>query len=189
MGEVAGSPFGGRVPVWIWEKEALLVLQEMLAKLNPREKLIGLGAVIFIVGWLIGLLLASVSYSFGLGSVSVNVWNESGGTGIGFLGLLAAVAALALIYVKYTPTIKVTWPAPIAVIQLAIAAVAGIVALLLLWYNFSNSQDWGKVTGLGITGFPGWPITDWIAVLGVVAGGALMVWGAYQEWTLNKTAA
>jgi hypothetical protein len=167
------------------EKEDQGVLNEILAKINPREKLIGIGAIVFVVGWLVGLLLASVSYA---GLVSVNVWNQSGGTGIGFVGLLAAIAAVVVIYLKYAPNMKITWPAPIPVILLGIAAVAALVALYLLWNNFSNSQDWGKAVGLGITGYPSWPITDWIAVAGVVVGAGIMLWGAYQEWTLSKTA-
>jgi hypothetical protein len=163
------------------------VLNEIIAKLNPREKLIAIGGVVFVVGWLVGLVLASASYNYGIGSVSTNVWNESGGTGIGILGLLAAVAAIAVLYLKYAPNMKITWPAPIPVILLGISAVAGLVALDLLWNNFSNSQDWGKVAGIAATGFPAWPITDWIAVAGVVAGAAVMLWGAYQEWTLSKT--
>jgi hypothetical protein len=167
------------------EKEDQGVLNEILAKINPREKLIGIGAIVFVVGWLVGFLLASVSYAgFAVG----NVWNESGGTGIGFVGLLAAIAAVVVIYLKYAPNMKITWPAPIPVIELVIAAVAGLVALDLLWNNFSNSQDWGKAVGLGITGYPSWPITDWIAVAGVVVGAGIMIWGAYQEWTLSKTA-
>jgi hypothetical protein len=164
------------------EKEAQLVLNELMAKINPREKLIGIGAIVFLVGWLIGFLLASVSYSI----VSINVFNNSGGSGLGFIGVLGAIAAIVVIYLRYAPNMNITWPAPIEVIQLAIAAVVGVVALYLLWQNFSNSQDWGKAAGLGITGYPSWPITDWIAVAGVVAGAAIMVWGAFQDWTLNK---
>jgi hypothetical protein len=187
--EVSGSP-AGIVPVDL-EKEALDVLNEILAKVNPREKLIGIGAIVFLVGWLVGLLLASVSYNYGVGSVSANVFNESGGTGLGFLGVVAAVAALAVLYLKYAPNMqgKVTWPQPIPVILLVISAVAGLVALDLLWNNFSNSQDWGKATGLGVTGFPSWPITDWIAVLGVVVGAGIMCYAAYMEWNTNKSAA
>jgi hypothetical protein len=170
------------------EKEDLPVLNEILAKINAREKLIGIGAIVFVVGWLVGLILASVSYGSGVYSYSVNVWNESGGTGLGLLGVLAAIAAVVVIYLKYAPNMKITWPAPIPVILLGIAGVAALVALYLLWNNFSNSQDWGKVTGLGVTGFPSWPITDWIAVAGVVVGAGIMLWGAYQEWTLSKTA-
>ena len=161
------------------------MLNEILAKLTKNEKMIGIGAVVFLVGWLVGLLLASVSYA---GIASVNVWNESGGTGLGMLGVLAAVAALVVIYLKYAPNMNITWPQPIPVILLVIAGVAGLVALDLLWNNFSNSQDWGKAFGgLGATGYPGWPITDWIAVAGVVAGAGIMVYAAYMEWTASKT--
>ncbi|HEX7612830.1 MAG TPA: hypothetical protein VF371_08650, partial [Candidatus Limnocylindrales bacterium] len=125
------------------------MLNEILAKLTKNEKLIGIGAVVFLVGWLVGFLLASVSY---LGYTAGNVWNSSGGTGIGFLGVLAAVAAIVVIYLKYAPNTNITWPQPVPVILLAISGVAGVVALLLLWYNFSNSQDWGKLGA----GYPSW---------------------------------
>jgi hypothetical protein len=36
-------------------------------------------------------------------------------------------------------------------------------------------------------GLGGAPITMWIADLLFVVGGALMSWGAYQEWLLTKT--
>ena len=161
------------------------MLNEILAKINPREKLIGIGAIVFVVGWLVGFLLASVSYA---GFTAGNVWNSSGGTGIGFVGLLAAIAAVVVIYLKYAPNMKITWPAPIPVILLGIAGVAAVIALYLLWNNFSNSQDWNKLASLAGAAYPSWPITDYIAVAGVVVGAGIMVWGAYQEWTLSKTA-
>ncbi len=158
------------------------MLNEILAKLNQQEKLIGIGGIVYVVGWLIGFLLASVSYA---GISAGNVFNESGGTGLGFIGLLAAIAAVAILYVKYSPTMKVNWPAPLELIMLIVAAVAAVVALYLLWQNWSHSNDWNSITaycGLAGTACPSWPITDWIAVAGVVIGGALMAYGSYMLW-------
>ncbi len=162
------------------------MLNEILAKLNPREKLIGIGAIVFVVAWLFGIILASWSYGVAPYTFSENVFSASGGTGLGFLGLLGAIAAIVVIYLKYAPNMKITWPAPIPVIQLGIAVVVALVALYLLWQNFSNSSATSGCSG--ISGCPSWPMTDWIAVLGVVVGAALMVWGAYQDWNLSKTA-
>jgi hypothetical protein len=164
------------------EKEARLVVNEILAKLNMNEKLIGLGAIVFVVGWLIGFLLATVSYA---GFAGGNVFNDSGGTGLGFIGLLGAIALIAILYVKYAPNMKVNWPVPVELIVLIVAAVVGVVALYLLWQNWSHSNDWNSVTSLcGLAGAacPSWPITDWIAVLGVVVGAALSCYGAYMAW-------
>jgi hypothetical protein len=162
------------------EKEALLVLNEILAKLNQNEKLMGGGAIVFIVGWLVGFLLATVSVGTGLGSFGGNVFNESGGTGLGFIGLLGAIAMLAILYIKYAPNMNVNWPAPLELIELIVAAVVGIVALYLLWQNWDHSNSFNICAGY--TGCPSWPITDWIAVLGVVVGGALMCYGGYMQW-------
>jgi hypothetical protein len=136
------------------EKEALLVLNEILAKLNQNEKLMGGGAIVFIVGWLVGFLLATVS--------------------------VGAIAMLAILYIKYAPNMNVNWPAPLELIELIVAAVVGIVALYLLWQNWDHSNSFNICAGY--TGCPSWPITDWIAVLGVVVGGALMCYGGYMQW-------
>jgi hypothetical protein len=160
------------------------VLNEIMAKLNPRERLMGIGAIVFIVAWLVGFLLASVSYA---GIVGGNVYNNSGGTGLGFIGLLAAIAAIVVIYLKYAPNMNITWPVPVGTILMVLSGVVGVVALYLLWTNFSNSNDWNSVCG-GIPGCPSWPITDWLAVLGGIVGGAIMCWGAYQEYLTTKAA-
>jgi hypothetical protein len=158
------------------------VLNEILAKLNQNEKLMGGGAVLLVLGWLIGFLLASASVA---GVASINVFNESGGTGLGFLALLGAIAIIAILYVKVTPTVKVNWPAPLELIELIIAAVVGLIALYLLYTNFSHSNDWNSLTaycGLASVGCPSWPITDWVAVLAIVVGAGLMAYGAYMAW-------
>ena len=156
------------------------MLNEILAKLTQNEKLIGGGAVVYVVGWLVGFLLASVSVGSGLYSVNGNVFNESGGTGLGFIGLLGAIALIAILYVKYAPNMNVNWPLPLELITLAIAAVVGVVALYLLWQNWDHSQLFGQCNG--IPGCPSWPITDWIAVLGLIVGGAAACYGAYMAW-------
>jgi hypothetical protein len=152
-------------------------MNDILAKLNQNEKLIGGGAALYVIGWLIGFLLASVSFA---GLASVNVFNESGGSGLGFIGLLGALALIAIIYVKITPTMKVNWPLPLELIVLVVAAVVGVVALYLLWQNFDHSQSFNICRGF--EGCPSWPITDWIAVAGVVVGAALACYGAYMAW-------
>jgi hypothetical protein len=164
------------------EKEALLVVNEILAKLNQNEKLIGGGAIVWIVGWLVGFLLASVSYA---GFSAGNVFNSSGGTGLGFIGLLGALAAIAVLYLKYAPNQNIKWPAPLSLIMFVIGIVVGVVALYLLYQNWTNSNDWNSVTGfcsLAGTGCPSWPMTAWIAVILIVIGAALMVYASYMEW-------
>ena len=73
--------------------------QEIWNKLTQRDKLIGGGAVVVVIAWLIGVLLANVSWSFGIYKSSTNVFTGlAGGTGIGWLGLLAAIAAIVVIF-------------------------------------------------------------------------------------------
>ena len=73
-------------------------VQEIWNKLNPRERLTGIGALVIILGWIVGL--------------------TARGLGIGSLGLLGAVAVLVVLYLKYAnPDIK--WPIHVSLIILA----------------------------------------------------------------------
>ena len=155
------------------------MLNEILAKLDRNEKLIGAGAVVFLVAWLFGIILASWSYGSPPYSFSENVFSASGGTGLGILGVLGAVAAIAVIYLKYAPNMKINWPAPLPVIMLAIGGVAVAASALMLLLAFLDAKDAFDVV----------PITMWIAMIAMVVGGALMAWPAYQDWNETKVAA
>ena len=77
-------------------------VQEIWNKFNPRERLTGIGALVIVLGWIVGL--------------------TARGLGIGTLGLLGAVAVLVVLYLKYAnPDIK--WPIHVSLIVLAIAAI------------------------------------------------------------------
>ena len=170
--EVASEPT--RVPLGVYEKEDLLVLNEIMAKLTKNEKLIGIGAVVAVVGWLLGLLITSSWYS------------ESGAQGIGILAVAAAVAAIVIIYLKYAPGTNITWPAPLPVILLVLAGVTAVVALLWLFMAFTYDPCGGFCNIAGYAG-PTKPITLYLAAGAVLVGGAVMAWGAYQDWTASKT--
>jgi len=127
------------------------VVQEIWAKFNANERLVAIGALVVVLGWIVGLISP-----FGVGANTV--------------ALLAALAALVVLYVKYSPTSNVTWPAPVPVILLGIGVVAGILALLgLTWLYFG---------GLYI-----------ISALATLIGAGLMVWGAFQEWQASQKTA
>ena len=80
-------------------------VQEIWNKLNPRERLTGIGALVITSGWIVGL--------------------TARGLGIGSLGLLRAVAVLIVLYLKYAnPDIK--WPIHVSLIILAVAAIVAV---------------------------------------------------------------
>jgi hypothetical protein len=160
------------------EKEALEVLNEIIAKLGKNEKLIGIGAVVVAVAWLLGLIITSGWYG------------SSGAQTTGLLAVAAAVVAVVVLYLKYAPNTNITWPAPITTILLgagAVAAIAGVLGLLqAVMYD-----PFGGITGLGALASQygaGKPITIYLAAIGVVAGGAVMAYGAYLDYTASKTA-
>ena len=128
-------------------------VQEIWNKLNPRERLTGIGALLIILGWIVGL--------------------TARGLGIGSLGLLGAVAVLVVLYLKYAnPDIK--WPIAVSLIVLAVAAIVALGAVL-------NLLDWFAYLGiLGISGL--------LALALYVIGALLMVWGAWQEYQVEKPA-
>jgi hypothetical protein len=98
------------------------------------------------------------------------------GVGTGVISLLGAIAVLAILYVKYAPNMNVTWPAPVSLIILAISAIVALLALIGLL---------SLLPYLSLLGFFGGGLLAW--VIGIV-GAALMVWGAWQEYQIDKPA-
>lgn len=152
------------------------MINEILAKINPREKLIGIGAIVVAVAWLLGVLITDSWYG------------SSGSQTMGLLAVIAAIVAIVVLYLKYAPGMTITWPAPLPVIMLGIAAVAGVLALIGLLQAFTYDPFAGYSSILGQLGVSTKPVTIYLAAGGVVVGAAIMVWGAYQDWTLNKAA-
>jgi hypothetical protein len=95
-------------------------------KLNANERLVGIGAIVVIVGYIV-----SVAGSYGV---------VSGNT----LALLGALAVLVIYYLKYTPTSNVNWPAPIQTIVLAISAIVAILAII------AGLPALGLIAGFGL---------------------------------------
>lgn len=150
------------------------MLNEILAKLTQNEKLIGIGAAIVAVAWLLGVLITDSWYS------------ASGAQTMGLLAVVAAAVAVVILYLKYAPNTNITWPAPLPVIFLVVAAVAGVVALfgLLQAFTYDPFGGYGNLVGVKISK----PIMIYVAAAGVVVGAGLMVYAAYLDWTASKTA-
>jgi amino acid transporter len=154
----------------------LNVLNEIIAKLTQNEKLIGIGAAVVAVAWVLGVIITDSWYS------------ASGAQTMGMIAVVAAVAAVVVLYLKYAPNQNITWPAPLTVIFLGIAAVAGVVALIGLLQAFTYDPFKG-LGGLASQYGVGKPVTIYLAAGGVAVGAGLMVYAAYMDWNAAKTAA
>jgi hypothetical protein len=130
-------------------------LQAVWGKLNPRERLAATGAGVILLGWLIGVFTV--------------------GVGAGTLAFLGALVVLAIYYVKYTPTMKVTWPADPVLIVLVVSALVAIAELIDLLR---------LVSYLGLAAYFGGGVI--LSILLAVVGAALMLWGGWQEYQLTK---
>ena len=87
-------------------------VQEVWNKLNPRERLVAIGAGLVLLGFIISL----TDYGVGGGTIS----------------LLGAIAVLAIYFLKYSPNQKINWPAPIPTLVLGISGVVALLAALAL---------------------------------------------------------
>lgn len=135
-------------------------VQEVWNKLNPRERLTATGALLVVLGWIIGL-----AGSFGLGGSTI--------------ALVGAIAVLVILFLKYSPNQSITWPAPIPQIVLVVSGIVALLALLALLPIL-------QLMGLGGLGFFGAAL---IAAVLTAVGGVIMAWGAWQEYQLTKPAA
>lgn len=84
-------------------------IQEMWRKLNANERLVGYGAIIVLIAWLVGLV--------------------SGGGGYGFV---AAILVLVIYWLKYAPNSSVTWPLPVPTLVLIITGISALLAVLAI---------------------------------------------------------
>jgi hypothetical protein len=163
------------------EKEALLVINELWAKLSATERFIVYGGGLVIVGWLIGLILATVNLCAGINSAfcpaSLNINYFTGGNAGAFaiLGLVAGVAAVVILYLKNAPNMSIAWPMPVGQILLYVSVATLALTVLTVLFQVTRGLD-------------GAPLMMWVADVVFVAGGALQAWGAYQGYLANKAA-
>jgi hypothetical protein len=130
-------------------------------KLNVNEKMVGWGAVVVLIAWVVGIV-------------------TGGGIGASW-SFIAAIVVLGIYYLKYSPTSKVNWPAPVPTIVLVIAGLAAVFAVL------------GLLTILSFLGalslFGGFFIGYVIAIIANAIGAVMMALGAWREYQAQpKTA-
>jgi hypothetical protein len=129
------------------------MISEFWKKLNKNEKMVMYGAILVVVGFILSL------GSFG---------------GYGSYDLVAAIAVTVIYWLKYSPS-KITWPAPVATIVLAIAGIGGLVAVLAL---------------VGLLGLLAYLGLYTIAIVVNAIGAGLMAYFAWREYqAMPKTTA
>ena len=140
------------------------------------------GAVAVIVGWLVGLFMATTiraraatSPATASAGATFNYFSWGNAGIFAILALVAGIVAVVVLYLKIAPNMKITWPMPVAQILLGVS-----VATLVLGR--------ARVLSRSPTACPMPPILMYVADVVLVGGGALMAWGAYQEWLTTKAA-
>jgi hypothetical protein len=150
------------------------VLNEIMAKLNQNDKLIGGGAIVVAVGWILGLVLGNRTEGVaGLYQVSLNYFNWGTAGLCAGLALTAAVAAVVILYLKFAPNVKIAWPMPIAQILLGVSVATVALAALTVLFQLTN-------------GLSGAPVLMFVADIVFVGGGAAMAYGAYTEYAASS---
>jgi hypothetical protein len=127
-------------------------LQDIWNKFNPRERLIAIGSAVVVLAWLVSLF----TYF---------------GGGLTVLALLAAIASLVIVYLKYAPNTNITWPAPVSLMLIVLGAIAAIAVVIDFLRELSFLTGGEAITGIAL-----------------LVGAGLMVWGAWQEYQIEKPA-
>jgi hypothetical protein len=91
-------------------RRAVAQVQEVWNKLNPRERLTAIGALIVALSWIVSLA------GYGVSADTIS--------------LLGGIAVLAIFYLKYAPNQNITWPAPVPILVLGISAVVALLAAI-----------------------------------------------------------
>ncbi len=149
-------------------------MNELWAKVSANERMIVGGAIAVLIGWLFGQLFATVNLCSGIVIGACNFsYFAAGDAGLfAILGLLAAIAAVVVVYLKITNA-QIQWPMPVIQIILGLAIAALVLGILVVLMQVRY--------GLGDA-----PIAMWIADIIFVGGGAFMAYGAYVEWNAKK---
>ena len=126
-------------------------IQEFWKKLNANERMVAWGALIILAAWLVGVL-------------------SGGGIGASW-SFVAAIVVLVIYWLKYSPTTKISWPAPIQTIVLIVAGLAAVFAIL------------GLLPALSFLGFfGGFYLAFLLAVIVNAIGAVMMALGAWREY-------
>jgi hypothetical protein len=141
------------------EKETAFV-NDIISKVNGNEKLVGIGSVIVIASFILGI----VTFRF-----------------VGFLSLPCAVISLVVLFLKYSPDSKVEWPIPVPLI---LVILGGIATFSAAWGLF-----WSLIGGLfSLIGFDVvWALIGVVLSAAILLGSAMMLFGGYKEYQV-KTA-
>jgi MFS family permease len=150
------------------------VLNEILAKLNQNEKLIGVGSIGVALGWILGQILGNRSECVYGYCVSANYFSWGSAGLFAILALLIAIAAVVVLYLKLSEA-KITWPMPVAQILLGITVAALACAALAVLMQVTN-------------GLSGAPVLVYLADAVLVGAAAVAAYGAYMQWTASKAA-
>lgn len=150
-------------------------MQELWAKLSARDKFVVYGAVAVLVGWIVGEFIATISPCAGTGfNCGTYSYFAAGNAGtFAILGLVLAIVAVVIVYLKVAPNMNITWPMPVAQILLGVSGATLICGALVVLMQLSY--------GLGAA-----PVTMWLADVIFVGGGAVMAWFSYQEYLAVK---
>ncbi|MGD0122751.1 MAG: hypothetical protein ABSC46_09355 [Candidatus Limnocylindrales bacterium] len=150
------------------------MVNELWAKLSARERFIVFGMIAAVVGWLVGLILASNTYGVaGIATYSLNYYNAGNSGLLNILAMVAAVATLVVLYLKIAPNMNITWPMPIVQILLGLTAAVAVCGVLSLLIQVTNN-------------LPDVPVMMYVADVLVIGGGAFAAFNAYQDFTAAK---
>ena len=137
-------------------------MNDIMTRINANDRLVGLGAVILIVSWMLGI----VTFRF-----------------VGFWTLPFAVIALVILFLKYSPDAKFEWPVPVALILLILGALATFGAAWgFFWAVIGVLID--TALGFNAIGF----VLNFALSIAILVGAGLMLYGSYKEYNVTKTA-
>jgi len=106
--------------------------------------------------------------------------------GTSWLTLILSAVVVVVYYLKYSPTSNITWPIQVQVINLALSAIIGVLALLGVLALVGIGGLFG---GLGFGFLGGLFIVVLIGAVANLIGAGMMVLGTWREYqAMPKTA-
>ena len=137
-------------------------MNDILSKLNANEKMVGIGSIIVIASFILGIFTLRF---------------------VGFLQLPCGVLSIVVLFLKYSPDAKFEWPVPVPLILVILGGIATVFAALGVLFGIPFFLLDTLINASGMNIFLG--LIGLVLSIAILVGSGMMLLGGYKEYQVK----